>query len=143
LISALVAENLKEKQLRNVPIFKTNQPFHHLQMLCKGGHKHLNLRGHGRAASSAQYPTEECRRIMLEAITPPETFEGGRFLSSQDFNDKSFMDRMRELQSIAHQQGLDKALVLIAEPWLRTAKSNWKTQTAIAKAAMLQMFLLV
>ena len=73
---------------------------------------------------------------MLEAITPPDTSEGGRFSPSQDFNDKSFIDQMRELQSIAHRRGLDKALALIAEPWLRTPKSSWKTQTAIVKAAI-------
>jgi hypothetical protein len=72
--------------------FQSNQLFHHLQMLCKGGHKHLNLRGHGRAASSAQYPTEECRRIMLEAITPVETFEGGRFLPSHTLTTKVLLN---------------------------------------------------
>jgi len=43
---------------------------------------------------------------------------------------------MRELQSIAHRRGLDKEWALIAEPWLKSAKNDWKTQPAIVKAVI-------
>ena len=70
---------LEDQLIRKRTHFQSCHPFHHLQITCPGNHKHLNLRRKGRCASAAQYPRDECKRIMMEGITSTDTSEGGEF----------------------------------------------------------------
>ena len=79
---------------------------HFLQITCPGNPSHLNLRGKGRCASAAQYPKEECRRIMQEGLSPVDTPEGGRIVSSQ-------ASKSKDLYSYIFSQKLDCLKVLL------------------------------
>ena len=66
-----VEDNLKQTHLQS------NHSFYHLQVSCPGAYKHLHLRGHGRCASSAQSPREECKRFMMDGYTLLLFLKGG------------------------------------------------------------------
>ncbi|MDP7647743.1 MAG: hypothetical protein QGH82_06730, partial [Candidatus Woesearchaeota archaeon] len=94
--------------------FQSSHILHHLQVLCQGGHEHLYLRGHGRAASSAQYPKEECERIMNDGLVSAGASEGGRNPPSPLL---SFDGKMQVLENIAKDKGLKKQWDQIVLPW--------------------------
>ena len=75
---------LEDQFIRKRSHFQSSHPAPALQILCPGGHKHLQLRGGGRAASAAQYPAEECRRILESCLHCVST-EGGRQLPAFQF----------------------------------------------------------
>ena len=83
-IDVRVEACLKGDTSENAHISRAITAFiHHLQISCTGDHTQLNSRGKGRCASAAQYPREECRRIMMEGICSTDTSEGGRIPPSQ------------------------------------------------------------
>ena len=88
---------LEGEFIRKRSHFQGSHSLHHLQNLCKGGHKHLNLRGHGRTAAAAMYPDQECEWIMLDAKVPTSVSEGGRILTAK----MSWDEKIQTLQSIA------------------------------------------
>ena len=84
-----VGGELENEKIRKRTHFQSNTEMQHLHITCKGGHKHLHLRGKGRAASSAQYPEGECKRIMQDGLIPPEAdgaSEGGRISPTSFWN---------------------------------------------------------
>ena len=108
--------------------FQSSHELHHLQIKCPGGHSHMHLRGGGRAASSAQYTTEECHRIMLDATMPTGASEGGsipRITTLPDsFATQSFEDKVAVLEDFAHKRGYKKVWDNIVTPWLSQQPVN-------------------
>ena len=107
--------------------FQGSHPFHHLDRLCSGGHKHLNLRGSGLAAAAAKYPKVECELILQESKTTSGTLKWGRLglkgmLAGQGkvngFQKLVWTRQMSVLRSLAK----DKSLIVIwdslVQPWL-------------------------
>ena len=89
---------LEGEFIRKRTHFQSNHPLHHLEKRSPGNHTHLNLRGKDRAASAAQYPIEECKRIVAEGLTPYDAPEGGRihlseFFKSQDLYSMTFSEK--------------------------------------------------
>lgn len=60
----MVGGQLEGQFIRKRTHFQASKALSRLHIMCDRGHKHLNLRGCGRAACSAQYPEEECDRIL-------------------------------------------------------------------------------
>ena len=115
---------LEDQLIRKRTHFQRCHPFHDLRITCPGNHKHLNFRGKGRCASAAQYPRDECKKIMLEGITSPNTSEGGRTPPSPDMYKKTFSEKLHILRSIAIAKGLKQQWDLIVVPWLEEANIN-------------------
>ena len=110
---------LEGEFIRKRSHFQGSHVLHHLQKLCTGGHKHLNLRGKGRAAAAARYPEQECEWIVLDAQTTGVS-EGGRILHAQ----MSWDEKVKTLQSIPKDKGLTQVWDNIVHPWLHEDSSN-------------------
>jgi hypothetical protein len=109
---------LEGQPIRKRTHFQSSHVLHHLHIMCERDHLHLNLRGHGRAASAAQYTQDECRRILLDAKASDGTHEGGRILpSSQPFHLLSLDDKMAWLEELAESQCLHPLWEQIVVPW--------------------------
>ena len=110
---------LEGQFIRKRTHFQSAYPLHHLQSLCSGEHEHLHLRGNGRAASSAQYPPVECRRIISEAENFIAVSEGGSKPSSRTLYKKQFSDKVQVLKEIAESKRFKDVWKAIVDPWIQ------------------------
>ena len=124
---------LDNEFIRKRSHFQSSHALHHLQKLCQGGHKHLNLRGSGLAAAAAKYPEAECELIVQEAKTTSRALKGGRILGSQPagFETMTWDKKITTLKSIAKDKGLTAVWDNIVQPWL-TGESTLKVSTVIS-----------
>ena len=65
----MVGGQLEGQAIRKRTHFQSFKALNRVHITCDRSHKHLNLRGCGRAACSAQYPQEECDRILDDCST--------------------------------------------------------------------------
>ena len=131
---------LNSEFVRKRSHFQGSHVFHHLQKLCPGGHKHLQLRGGGRAASSALYPDPECALILLDAQLPSDACEGGRNLLCDGtpvsaFVQMSWNGKIKTLKSLAHKKGMQSIWDKAIQPWLKANGANG-TRDEVSQASL-------
>ena len=120
---------LEGQHIRKRTHLQSSHELHHVNIQCPGGRPHLYLRGGGRAASSAKYPDEECRRIMMDGPihnSPPDVSEGGSKhpILPVSFSTKSFEDKISVLQGVSDKLGFQKAWNKIVTPWLQQSTAR-------------------
>ena len=102
-----VGGQVGDQVVRERTHFQSSHEMHHLHVQCPGGHQHLHLRGRRRAATSARYPVEECRKILADSRLPkPDHLEPeqDKFPVKASFV-SDFSSALNELRQLAEREG--------------------------------------